>query len=286
MANGVEGAVIRVDNVTELVRMEEIMIQSEKMLSVGGLAAGMAHEINNPLAGMIQSAQVMAQRLDAGANIPANLRAAKAAGITMEAIEQFMADRGIQRMIEAITSSGKRVSETVNNMLSFARKEDSALSGHHLDKIIDKTIELAATDYDLKKEYDFKKVEIIREYDDTLPAVSCQASKIQQVILNILTNGTQAMQGAGRRNPRFIVRTYLDKIRKMACMEIEDNGPGMDEEIRKHIFDPFFTTKPVGMGTGLGLSVSYFIITQSHKGEMTVESSPDTGAKFIIRLPM
>lgn len=72
----------------------------------------------------------------------------------------------------------------------------------------------------------------------------------------------------------------------MACMEIEDNGPGMDEEIRKHVFDPFFTTKPVGMGTGLGLSVSYFIITESHKGEMTVESSPDAGAKFIIRLPM
>jgi PAS domain S-box-containing protein len=286
VADGVEGAVIRVDNVTELVRMEEIMIQSEKMLSVGGLAAGMAHEINNPLAGMIQSAQVMAQRLDAGANIPANLRAAKAAGITMEAIEQFMADRGIQRMIKAITSSGKRVSETVNNMLSFARKDDSALSGHHLDKIMDKTIDLAATDYDLKKEYDFKKIEVIREYDHTLPAVACQAGKIQQVILNILTNGTQAMQGAGHRKPRFIVRTYLDKIREMACMEIEDNGPGMDEEIRKHIFDPFFTTKPVGMGTGLGLSVSYFIITQSHKGEMTVESSPDSGAKFIIRLPM
>ena len=286
VANGVEGAVIRVDNVTEFVRMEEVMIQSEKMLSVGGLAAGMAHEINNPLAGMIQSAQVMAQRLNPGANIPANLKAAKAAGITMEAIEQFMEDRGIQRMIDAITSSGKRVSETVNNMLSFARKEDAALSGHHLDRIMDKTIELAGTDYDLKKEYDFKKIEIIREYDDTLPGVSCQAGKIQQVILNILTNGAQAMHGAGVRAPRFIVRTYPDRGRKMACMEIEDNGPGMGEEIRKHAFDPFFTTKPVGMGTGLGLSVSYFIITENHKGEMTVESSPDAGAKFIIRLPM
>ncbi len=286
VANGVEGAVIRVDNVTERVRMEEMMIQSEKMLSVGGLAAGMAHEINNPLAGMMQTAQVMAQRLKAGANIPANLKAAEAAGITMESIERFMEERGIQRMIEAITASGQRVSEIVNNMLSFARKEDAAVSAHHLDKILDKTIELAATDYDLKKDYDFKKIEIIREYDDNLPAVFCQASKIQQVILNILTNGAQAMQGAGTPEPKFIVRTYVDPVRDMACMEIEDNGPGMKEEIRKHIFDPFFTTKPVGVGTGLGLSVSSFIITENHKGEMTVESSPGTSAKFVIRLPL
>ncbi|HBT87255.1 PocR ligand-binding domain-containing protein [Desulfobacter sp.] len=286
VANGVEGAVIRVDNVTERVRMEEMMIQSEKMLSVGGLAAGMAHEINNPLAAMMQTAQVMAQRLKTAANIPANLKAAEAAGITMESIERFMEERGIQRMIETIISSGQRVSETVNNMLSFARKEDSAVFAHHLDKILDKTIELAATDYDLKKDYDFKKIEIIREYDDNLPAVFCQASKIQQVILNILTNGAQAMQGAGTQEPKFIVRTYVDPVRDMACMEIEDNGPGMKEEIRKHIFDPFFTTKPVGVGTGLGLSVSYFIITENHKGEMTVESSPGTSAKFVIRLPL
>ncbi|WP_286822463.1 PocR ligand-binding domain-containing protein [Desulfobacter sp. UBA2225] len=286
VANGVEGAVIRVDNVTERVRMEEMMIQSEKMLSVGGVAAGMAHEINNPLAAMMQTAQVMAQRLKTAANIPANLKAAEAAGITMESIERFMEERGIQRMIETIISSGQRVSETVNNMLSFARKEDSAVFAHHLDTILDKTIELAATDYDLKKDYDFKKIEIIREYDDNLPAVFCQASKIQQVILNILTNGAQAMQGAGTPEPKFIVRTYVDPVRDMACMEIEDNGPGMKEEIRKHIFDPFFTTKPVGVGTGLGLSVSYFIITENHKGEMTVESSPGTSAKFVIRLPL
>ncbi|WP_320043263.1 PocR ligand-binding domain-containing protein [uncultured Desulfobacter sp.] len=286
VANGVEGAVIRIDNVTELVRMEEMMIQSEKMLSVGGLAAGMAHEINNPLASMMQTAQVMSQRLRAGANIPANLKAAEAAGITMASIERFMEDRGIQRMIEAITSSGQRVSETVNNMLSFARKEDATTSTHHLYKILDKTIELAATDYDLKKEYDFKKIEIIREYDDNLPAVPCQTGKIQQVVLNILTNGAQAMQSAGITEPKFIIRTYLDSVKNMSCIEIEDNGPGMDERIRKQIFDPFFTTKPKGVGTGLGLSVSYFIITKNHKGEMTVESNPGTGAKFIIRLPL
>lgn len=273
-------------NVTEKRKMEEMMIQSEKMLSVGGLAAGMAHEINNPMAGMLQTAQVLAQRLKTGANIPANLRAAEAAGTTMASIEQFMEGRGIPRMIEAITESGERISKIVTNMLSFARKDDTAVSSHHLDKILDKTIELAATDYDLKKEYDFKQVKIVKEYGENLPAVPCRASKIQQVLLNILTNGAQAMQGAGTPNAGFIIRTYVDSVRNMACIEIQDNGPGMDEKTRKKIFDPFFTTKPEGVGTGLGLSVSYFIITQNHKGKMTVESSPGAGAKFIIRLPL
>ena len=284
VANGMEGAVIRLDDVTDQVHMEEMMIQNEKMLSVGGLAAGMAHEINNPLAGMVQTAHVMAQRLSASANIPANQKAALAAGTDIEVIEHYMQTRGIFRMLDTITESGQRVAQIVSNILSFARKNDSDESVHHLDNILDKTIALAATDYDLKKEYDFKQIEILREYDNSLPAVPCQASKIQQVVLNILTNGAQAMQEAGTLKPRFILRTYADPARDMACMEIEDNGPGMNKKTRKHIFDPFFTTKPTGVGTGLGLSVSYFIITENHKGELLVESSPGAGAKFIIRL--
>nr|WP_320189881.1 ATP-binding protein [uncultured Desulfobacter sp.] len=275
-----------IQDITERKRMEEMMIQSEKMLSLGGLAAGMAHEINNPLAGIMQTVQVMAQRLNGGADIPANKKAAEAAGITMASIERFMENRGIPRMIDAITDSGKRVSGIVTNMLSFARKDDTAVSTQDLNKILDKTIELAATDYNLKKEYDFKQIRITREYDEGLPDVPCQAGKIQQVVLNILANGAQAMQGAGSPNAGFFIRTYVDSVRHMACVEIEDNGPGMDEKVRKLIFDPFFTTKPTGVGTGLGLSVSYFIITENHKGEMAVESSPGAGAKFIIRLPL
>ena len=286
VANGVEGAVIRVDDITDQVQMEEMMIQSEKMLSVGGLAAGMAHEINNPLAGMMQTAQVMTQRLTSGLDIPASREAAKEAGTNIEAISRFMETRGIQRMNHTIIDAGQRVSKIVNNMLTFARKDSSTISPHDLNEILDKTIELAATDYDLKKTYDFKQIHIIKKYNHDLYAVPCQASKIQQVVLNVLTNGAQAMQDAKTLQPQFNIRTYVDSTRNMACMEIEDNGPGMDEKIRKHIFNPFFTTKPVGVGTGLGLSVSYFIITEHHKGEMTVESSPGAGAKFVIRIPL
>ena len=284
VANGMEGAVIRLDDVTDQVHMEEMMIQNEKMLSVGGLAAGMAHEINNPLAGMVQTAHVMSQRLSAAANLAANQKAAQAAGISIEAIAHYMQTRGIFRMLDTITDSGQRVAQIVSNILSFARKTDPDESVHDLAKILDKTIALAATDYDLKKEYDFKQIEILRDYDNSLPSVPCQASKIQQVVLNILTNGAQAMQEAGTLKPRFILRTYADPVRNMTCMEIEDNGPGMNKKTRKHIFDPFFTTKPTGVGTGLGLSVSYFIITENHKGELLVKSSPGAGAKFIIRL--
>ena len=273
-------------DITDRKRMEEMMIQSEKMLSMGGLAAGMAHEINNPLAGIVQTAEVMANRLGAGFDIPANRKVAEAAGTTMEAIEQFMNDRGIPRMLATITESGQRVAEIVGNMLSFARKSEATISSCDLGMILDKTTELAATDYDLRKQYDFKRIEIRREYAQNVPEVPCESVKIQQVLLNILRNGAQAMQSTGTELPRFILRTRFEPHHNMAAIEIEDNGPGMDEETRKRVFEPFFTTKPVGVGTGLGLSISYFIVTENHGGEMSVESHPGAGATFIIRLPV
>jgi len=284
-ANGVEGAVIRVDDVTEQVRLEEMLIQSEKMLSVGGLAAGMAHEINNPLAGMMQTSKVMENRLTSK-DIVANQQAAKAAGVQVEAIQAYMEARGILRMLEDINASGLRVVEIVDNMLSFSLKNDAITSSHDLAELLDKTLGLAATDYDLKKQYDFKTINIVREYDANLPLVPCESAKVQQVLLNILRNGSQSMQGLGDNAPTFTLRTYYEPESDTACIEIEDNGPGMDEAIRKRVFEPFFTTKPVGVGTGLGMSVSYFIIVEHHGGEISVESEQGKGARFIIRLPL
>jgi len=283
---GLEGAVILIDDVTDLVRMEEMMIQSEKMLSVGGLAAGMAHEINNPLAGMVQTASVIKNRLGGDLNIPANQKAAAAAGTTLEAVRDFMEARGIPNMIRTINESGLRIAAIVSNMLSFARKSENIIASHKLEELVDKTLELAATDYDLKKQYDFKLIEIRKDYGQMVPFVPCEGAKIQQVLLNLFKNGAQAMQQAGVEKPLFIIRSYFLKERKMVCLDIEDNGPGMTEAARKRVFEPFFTTKPPGEGTGLGLSVSYYIITEDHGGEMSVESEPGKGARFIIRLPL
>ncbi len=290
ISNGVEGAVIRVDDITEQVRMEEMMVQNEKMLSVGGLAAGMAHEINNPLAGIMQTSDVMAGRLKK-IDMPANIQAAQKIGIKMEDIKAFMDERGILRMTDTIHNSGERIAKIVENMLSFARKNDDANSSHDPAQLLDKILDLAATDYDLKKQYDFKAIEIVKKYQKDLPLITCDGAKIQQVLLNILKNGSQAMHEAVEKNddhnnPKFILQLSHETLTDMLRIEIEDNGPGMDEKTRKRIFEPFFTTKPVGEGTGLGLSVSYFIITENHDGEMSVESTPGSGAKFIIRLPL
>jgi len=283
--DGVDGAVIRLDDVTAKVHLEEMMIQSEKMLSVGGLAAGMAHEINNPLGGMMQTAHVMENRIGKNLNMPANIRAAEEAGTTMESIKLFMEKRGIPRMINSINDSGKRVAEIIENMLTFSRKSDGQTTTGFIDVLIDRTLELAYSDYDFKKQYDFKRVSIVKNFDIELPEVPCEGAKIQQVLLNILRNGAQAMQSSHTENPEFVITTRNDIKRKMVCIEIKDNGPGMDESTRKRVFEPFFTTKEVGVGTGLGLSVSYFIITENHNGELEVVSTPGDGALFIIRLP-
>jgi len=281
-----ESAVIRIDDVTETLRLEETLIQNEKMLSVGGLAAGMAHEINNPLAAVIQNAGLLSNRLT-DMDMPANIRAADAMGTNMETIRNFMTTREIPNIIDAIIDSGARMAEIVGNMLSFARKSDSSFSTHDPTALMDKTLNIAATDYDLKKHYDFKSITIEKEYGADLPFILCEGGKIQQVLLNILNNGAQAMaDNPDHRPSRFIIRMVEERKTGMIRMEIEDNGPGMEPAVKKRIFEPFFTTKPVGIGTGLGLSVSYFIITENHKGTLHVLSTPGKGSRFIIRLPL
>lgn len=285
ISNGIDGAVIRIDNITERVRIEEMMIQSEKMLSVGGLAAGMAHEINNPLAGIMQNAALLNSRLTE--DLPANRKAADTAGITMAGIRQYMDLRNLPNILERIHTSVLLAANIVKNMLSFARKSDSSYSVEDLGNLLDQTVELVKTDYDMKKRYDFKQIHIVREYDADAPPVSCEASKIQQVFMNILKNGAEAMSEAADSSSgplEFVLRVLKngDRVR----VEIEDNGPGMDESTQRRVFEPFFTTKPPGSGTGLGLSVSYFIITENHGGTMTVQSSIGMGSKFIITLPV
>jgi signal transduction histidine kinase len=119
-----------------------------------------------------------------------------------------------------------------------------------------------------------------------MPKVPCMATEIEQVMLNLLKNAAQAMaeKVSGGMHPRITLRLRHDG--DTARIEVEDNGPGMDEKHRKRVFEPFFTTKEVGTGTGLGLSVSYFIVTSNHKGRMAVESEPGRGARFIIELPL
>jgi PAS domain S-box-containing protein len=286
VANGVEGAVIRIDDVTDRVRIEEMMIQTEKMMSVGGLAAGMAHEINNPLAIILQSAQNTLRRTSD--ELSANQKVAEECGTTLAAVRAYLERRSILDFVGDIREAGARASQIVKNMLSFSRKGGGLVQLENIPELLDRTIELASSDYDLKKKHDFKQIEIIREYDADVPWVPCEASKIQQVFLNILKNGAEAMSEHPDSNHphRFTLRVSKGKEEEMVVVEIEDNGPGIDEATRRRVFEPFYTTKEVGSGTGLGLSVSYFIVTENHGGALTVESDGSTGTKFIISLPI
>lgn len=281
-----EGAVIRVDDKTEQRKFEEMMIQNEKMLSIGGLAAGMAHEINNPLSAMVQNAQVAIQRLKT--DNPANLRAAEHAGLSLDALRTYAGDREIIQQLEMIREAGKHAKEIVLNMLNFAHRSDAGRSSHDILKLLDSTVELASIEFNLRKSNDFKRIKIEKRYAAHIPMVRCEAGKIRQVFLNILRNGSAAMFERQKTEgnsyiPRFTLK--VDREAELVRIEISDNGIGIKEDIRSRIFEPFFTTKPVGEGTGLGLSISYFIITENHSGTMEVRSSEGKGTTFIIRLP-
>lgn len=276
-------ALMFISDITERIRTEELIIQTEKMMSIGGLAAGMAHEINNPLSAILQGTQNIIRRFSP--EFPKNKHIAQKHGLDLMVIRDYLEEREILSYLKGIQTSGKRAADIISNMLQFSRKSESKIVQTDLATLIDNTIELAYNDYDLKKKYDFKKIEITREYSsDTQNFVApCTQTEIEQVILNLLKNSAQALINAKREEPKINIRISQEPA--YVRIEIEDNGPGIEESIRKRIFEPFYTTKPVGEGTGLGLSVSYMIVTNNHQGTLEVESEEGKGSKFIIRLP-
>ncbi|WP_163350956.1 PAS domain-containing sensor histidine kinase [Desulfovibrio sp. JC010] len=283
-SNGIEGAVIRLDDVTDKVRLEQIMVQSEKMMSLGGLAAGMAHEINNPLAGISGNIYNMQKRIFG--DLPANQAAAEKYGLSLEDMHRYLDARDIPKMMEAIKSSTNRASTIVRNMLSFSRKSEKNMEPQNIADLLDETIDIAASDYNLKKQFDFKKIRIVRDYSENIADVFCERSEIQQVFFNIMKNGAEAMKDKeySGSSPCFTIKIYQE--RQDVTVQIEDNGPGINEKARSRIFEPFYTTKPVGKGTGLGLSVAYFIITEQHKGSMSIDSETGNWTRFTITLPV
>ncbi|MBI4958303.1 MAG: PAS domain S-box protein [Desulfovibrio sp.] len=271
-------------DITDQRKMEEVMIQAEKMMSVGGLAAGMAHEINNPLGGILQGAQVLQRRL--GEDSPPNRSAAELAGCDLKAIHRFMKERQILPLLESMRESAARAAKIVQDMLSFSRQSSSESSSEDPAGLMDRAVALCSNDYDLKKKYDFRHIRIIREYQPGVSPIQCSCSKIEQVLVNILRNAAQALRADEGRGGEPVITLRTRQEGDQVVMEIEDNGPGMDEKTRKSVFEPFFTTKSPGVGTGLGLSVSYFIVTTIHGGSIEVDSSPGKGTRFIITLPV
>lgn len=283
MGGAGRGVVIRIDDITERINMEEIMVQSEKMLSVGSLAAGMAHEINNPLGAILHNAQNIRRRLSP--ELERNRQAAEETGVRLEAVNQYLQKREVPQLLDGIQQAGSRAAKIVSHMLSFSRLSNRQLAECQLPELIDQALEIAGNDFALVDSFDFRSIEIVRDFDPQIDRVPCIGNELEQVLLNLLKNAAQAIhQRHDRQRGQITLRTRLNP--PWAEIIVEDNGEGIPEAVRKRIFEPFFTTKEIGQGTGLGLSVSYFIITNNHKGQMEVQSRPGQGTTFTLRLPL
>lgn len=284
MGGAGRGVVIRIDDITQRLSLEEMMVQSEKMLSVGGLAAGMAHEINNPLGAILHNVQNIRRRLSA--DLPKNQEHAEQVGVELETVNRYLQSREVPQLLDGIQQAGARAAKIVTHMLSFSRRSNRQMAPCDLPALIDQAVEIAGNDFDLTIGFDFKGQAIIRQFDPLLGPVPGTANELEQVLLNLLKNAAQAihLREDDSEPGRIILRTRLNP--PWAEIQVEDNGIGMSESVRKRTFEPFFTTKEIGQGTGLGLSVSYFIITNNHKGQMEVHSTLGQGTCFTLRLPL
>lgn len=227
------------------------LLQSEKMASLGSLAAGVAHEINNPLGGILIYASLLMEDFEAS-NDPRV--------------------QDLQKIVEEAT----RCQEIVRSLLEFGRQTESRFQPIDINKAINDGL------FFLEKQVLFHDIQIVKRLDPALPLVEGDPNQIKQVFMNMMVNAAEAMAEHGGA---LTITTGGDKDKSMIFISFRDEGTGISPEIKSKIFDPFFTTKGVGKGTGLGLSTSYGII-QSHHGIIDVESEPGKGATFIIYLPV
>jgi len=235
--------------------LDERLLQSQKLAAIGELSAGIAHEINNPLAIIRQEAEWMQHLLK------------KLAGGDGQAAEE------LQGSVQQIVQQVDRCTEITRNLLDFARKRDPVIQAVEVNRIIENMTML------VEKEARHNNITIVRYYDETLPPIYSDAPQLRQVILNFLTNATQAIGKDG-------VVTIATRLSPDDAVDIviSDTGCGIPADNLGKIFDPFFTTKPPGQGTGLGLSICHGIILRLG-GRIAVESLVGQGTKFTITLP-
>ncbi len=240
------GRLLLFDDVTQRERMEEQMSQTEKLTSLGLLAAGVAHEVNTPLAVISNYIQMLAKQMPEG--------------------------DPRQSIIEKIVKQTFRASEIVNNLLNFSRTGAAEAADIDVNRVVEETLSLVA--HPLKA----SQIQVVKQLGEPLPAVRGSANKLQQVFLNLFLNARDAMPSGGMLEVRTVAHNGSVEI------EVADTGAGIPREHIHRIFDPFFTTKASGRGTGLGLSVSYGIIKE-HAGKIDVRSTPGKGTSFHVEFP-
>jgi len=233
----------------ELARTQMQLLQAEKMASLGKLAAGVAHQLNNPLNGITL--------------------------FTAITMEEYPLSQEVKKNLFRIRKDAERCREIVKELLEFSRQSDRNTRMHDINRSLERTLFL------LENQALFQNIQIERQLEPSLPLAPVDVQQMNHVFMNIILNAADAMRGQGR----LTVRSSLAEEGQRIRVEIADTGCGISPEVLPHIFEPFFTTKEAGKGTGLGLSVAYGII-QDHQGSIRVLSSPGQGATFIVELPV
>jgi signal transduction histidine kinase len=263
----------------ELERLQAQIVQSEKMASLGQLAAGVAHELNNPAGFIFGNMEILRECMEGLARllavyetIPLRSAAAEQIRAIKDEIDYEHTVGDLSSIISDCRDGAERIRDVVQNLRTFSRLDEAEFKKVDIHEGIESTIRL------LSRYYTSGHISLHRDYAD-LPLVDCYAGQLNQVWMNLLVNAAQSVKEAGE------VRLTTRRQGEMVFVMISDTGCGIAPEHVSRIFDPFFTTKPVGEGTGLGLSVTYSII-ERHNGSITVESIPGQGATFIVAIPI
>jgi two-component system NtrC family sensor kinase len=247
-----QGRLIVFSDVTARKRTEEALQQNEKLASLGQLLAGVAHELNNPLSVIVGHATLLLR-----GNLHGDGPAAR---------------------VEKIAAAAERCGRIVRNFLAIARQRTTERTAGDLNRILRDAVDFLAYQLELDE------VEVTLDLAENLPPVWADAHQIQQVALNLITNAQHAMR-AHTGGRRLTLASWLERDRGRLGFSVADTGPGVPETLQHRIFEPFFTTKPVGMGSGLGLSVCRGIVA-AHQGEIDVRPVPGGGAVFVVELPL
>lgn len=233
----------------ELEKTQLQLLQAEKMASLGKLAAGVAHQINNPLGGITLFAKL--------------------------ALEEYEVEEDLRNDLLRILKDAERCRDTVKELLEFTRQTRYLMQPNDINQTISRTLFL------LESQSLFQNIEIEKLFGENLPAVQADIQQLNHLLMNIILNAAQAMDGKGRLQ----LKTFLDSGGQQVGIEISDTGPGIPPEVLPHIFEPFYTTKEEGQGTGLGLSLAYGIV-ENHGGHIAAANRPEGGAVFTIQLPI
>ncbi len=279
----------------ELKNTHSQLVQSEKMSSLGLLIAGVAHEINNPVSfihGNLAYLKDYTQNLFHLLELYQQHYPNPVPQIQQETTENdldFLAE-DLPKIMSSMSVGVERICQIVQSLRNFSRHDDSQMKPVNLHEGIDST--LLILNHRLKGNGEMPPIQIVKEYGN-LPLVDCFAGPINQVFMNILSNGIDALDDLKIREDcqqmsedfrQIIICTEV--IDNFVEIKIADTGPGITEEVKQRIFDTFFTTKPVGKGTGMGLSISYQIIVERHKGELYCTSELGKGTEFVIKMPI